>query len=73
MFGAAKWTKNADLDQYGYSGYDIGFDAGSDFSIKSEFGKNFIIFSVDNSSSVHVDKSKRIYLSSWLRSNTKIR
>ena len=73
MFGAAKLTKNADLDKYGYSGYGIGFDAGSDFSIKGEFGKNVISFSVDNSSSLHVDNNKRIYLSSWLRSNTKIR
>ena len=31
LFGAAKLTKNADLDKYGYSGYGIGFDAGSDF------------------------------------------
>ena len=72
MFGAAKLTKNVDLDKYVYSGYGTGLDAGSYFSIKGEFDKD-VNFSVDNSSPVLVDNSKRIYLSSWLRSNTKIR
>ena len=32
FFGAVKLTKNADLDKYGYSGYDIEFDGRSQFS-----------------------------------------
>ena len=27
VFGAVELTKNADLDKYEYSGYDIGFDS----------------------------------------------
>ena len=26
LFGAVKFTKNADIGKYGYSGYEIGFD-----------------------------------------------
>ena len=26
LFGSVKLTKNPDIDKYGYSGYDIGFD-----------------------------------------------
>ena len=26
LFGAVTLTKNADIDKYGYSGYEIGFD-----------------------------------------------
>ena len=33
LFGALKFTKNAHPDKYGYSGYDIGFDACSQFSL----------------------------------------
>ena len=31
LFGAAKLTKNADIDKYGYSGYGIGFDRHGSF------------------------------------------
>ena len=31
-----KLTKNANPDKYGYSGYDIGFDTVSNFSINGE-------------------------------------
>ena len=44
LFGSAKLTKNADIDKYGYFGYDIGFDRQSSFSIGNETGKNVIIF-----------------------------
>ena len=33
LFGAVKLAKNADHDKYGYSGYDIEFDARSQFSL----------------------------------------
>ena len=31
LFGSVKLTKNADLDEYKYSGYGIGFDSCSEF------------------------------------------
>ena len=37
-------TKNADPYKYGYSGYDIGFDARPQFSLpEGSWGKNTII------------------------------
>ena len=31
LFGSVELTKNANLDKYKYTGYDIGFDSRSDF------------------------------------------
>ena len=43
LFGAVKLNKNADIDKYKYSGYDIGFDARGTFLFpSSEFGRNAI-------------------------------
>ena len=54
LFGAVKLTKNADPDKYSYSGYDIGFDSRPRFSYPDfDWGKNVVIFGVDNNSSVH--------------------
>ena len=33
LFGAVSLTKNADIDQYKYSGYGIGFDRKGEFSL----------------------------------------
>ena len=53
-------TKNADIDQYGYSGYEIGFDRKTVFSFPgSGFGQNVKIFGVDMSSSIHIDNKKK--------------
>ena len=53
-------TKNADPDKYGYSGYGIGFDTPLQFSLpNSSWGKNIILFGVDDSSSVHIDNQTR--------------
>ena len=53
-------TKNADIDNYGYSGYGIGFDRKSSFSFSSGgFGQNVIIFIVDMGSSAYVDNKKK--------------
>ena len=61
LIGAVKVTKNADKDIYGYSSYGIGFDAHSYFSLSNgEFGKNVIIFGVDNNSSTHDDNKKAL-------------
>ena len=60
LFGVARSTKNADIDKYRYSGYGIGFDRKSSFSFPNGvFGQNVIIFGVDMSSSIHVEKKKK--------------
>ena len=47
LFGAVNLTKNA-IDKYHYSGYGIGFDRRSSFSIPSGgFGQNVLIFGSD--------------------------
>ena len=59
LFGAVSFTKNADIDQYKYSGYGTGFDRHEEFSFGSRgFGGNAIIFGVDLSSSVHASNKK---------------
>ena len=61
LFGAVSLTKNADIDQYKYSGYGIAFDRKGEFSLGSRrFGRNVIIFGADMSSSVHVNNKKII-------------
>ena len=63
LFGAVSITKNADIDKYKYSGYGIGFDRGSVYSVGNGFGRNVIIFGVDMNSSVPVDnKGKDILI-----------
>ena len=52
-------TKNVDIDEYKYSGYGIGYDRRGSFSFGNGFVRNFIIFGVDMSSSVHVDNKKK--------------
>ena len=53
-----KLTKNADLDKYKYSGYSLGFDSRSQFSLPDgTYGKKAIIFGADMTSSVHVDNN----------------
>ena len=59
LFGSVKLTKNADIDKYGYSGYGIGFDRKTLFSIGNEISKNVIIFDVDLSSSTKIDHRKK--------------
>ena len=64
LFGSVKVTKNADPDQYKYTGYGIRLDSRSEFSFAhGRYGKNVIIFGVDMSSSAHVDnKGKDILI-----------
>ena len=55
-FGGVKLAKNADPDKYVYTGYVIGFNLHSEFSLPDgNMGKNVIIFGVDMSSSLHID------------------
>ena len=73
LFGAVTLTKNVDIDKYGYSGYGIGFDRKSSFSFPGGgFGQNVLGLGADMSSSAHIDNKKR-HISSWKRTNTRIR
>ena len=55
LFGSVKYTKNTDPDKYKYSGYAIGFDSRSKFSLTDgSMGKNVFIFGADMNSSVHI-------------------
>ena len=45
---------------WSFSGYDIGFDSRSEFSITDgSMGKNVIIFGADMSSSVHIENKNK--------------
>ena len=62
LFGSVTLTKNAHYEKYEYSGYGIGFDRRSSFSVPGGgFGKNVLIFGVDMSSSDHIDNKKKTY------------
>ena len=60
LFGAVTLTKNADIEKYKYSGYEIGFDRRSSFSFTGgSFGQNVLIFGADISTSIHIDNKKK--------------
>ena len=60
LFGAVTLNKNVNIDQYGYSGYGIGFDRRSSYSFPGGgFGQNVLIFGADMSSSIHIDNKKK--------------
>ena len=62
LFGAVTLTKNTDIEKYGYSGYAIGFDRRSSFSVPGGgFGQNILLFGVDMSSSPHMIIRKNKY------------
>ena len=74
LFGDVKLAKKADPNKYVYSGFGIGFDSHSLFSLPNfHCGKNVFILGVYMSSSLHIDKKKKRYLNSWKRSNRMIR
>ena len=53
-------TENADIDNYGYSGYEIRFDRHGSFSFPGTgLGRNVITFRVDMSSSTKIDNRKK--------------
>ena len=58
LFGAVSLTKNADIDEYKYSGHGIGFDRGGEFSFGDGLGRNSIIFGADLSSSSHANNKR---------------
>ena len=59
-----KLTKNTDTSKYGYSGYGICFDSGSNFNSGNiTNGRNVIIFGVDTKNSIHLtNKTQNIYV-----------
>ena len=60
LFGVVTLKKNADIYKYGYSGYGLGFDRRSSFSLPGGgFGRNILIFGADMSSSAHADNKKK--------------
>ena len=60
LLGAVSLTKNADIDKYKYSGHGIGFDRHSEFSFGTRgFGRNYIIFVADLSSSSYDNNKKK--------------
>ena len=66
LFRVVKITKNVNLDKYSHSGYDIGFDSRSRFSIpNSDCDKKVIYFWVVMSSSMYIDNKRKRYLKSW--------
>ena len=74
FFGAVTLTKNADINNYGYSGYGSGFDWRGSFSFPGGgYGQNVLMFEVDMSFSAHIDNNKKRYISLRNRSNTRIR
>ena len=53
-------AKNAYPNKHKYTGYGIGFNFPSEFTLPdSSEGKNVINFAVDMSSSVHIDNKKK--------------
>ena len=58
LFGAVSLTENADIDQYKYSRYGIGFDRKREFSFRNGFGRNCIILVAYMSSSSHTNNKK---------------
>ena len=62
LFGAASLTKNADIDNYKYSGYGIGFDRHGFFSHPiAVIGIYVIIVGLDMSSFTKIDDRKKRY------------
>ena len=54
--------KNSDFNKFGYTGYGIGFDRGTNFIFPSGgSGHNVLTFGVDMSRSTHIDNKKRTY------------
>ena len=59
LFGVVTLVKSSDINEFGYTGYGIGFDRGKTSSFPSSgFGHNVLIFGVDTSGSTHIDNKK---------------
>ena len=65
LFGAVSLTKHADIDQYKYSGYGIGFARKGEFSSGNGRGRNCMMFGANVSSSVHTNNKINNILCPW--------
>ena len=61
LFGAVKLARGTDIDNYKYSGFEIGFNRKRFFSIGDDVDRNVIIFGVDMSSSPHTGNKKNTF------------
>ena len=62
LLGSVTLIKNADIDKYEYSGYGIGFDRRSSFSVPNgQLAQNVITAGVDISFSSLIDHKKKTY------------
>ena len=60
LFGAVSLTKNANVDKYKYSGYEITFDGKGSCSFSGGgYGQNVIFFGADMNSSLHTDNKEK--------------
>ena len=60
LVGSVSLAKNADIDNYGYSEYGVGFDRHGSFSSPDTgLGRNVIISGVDMSSSATINNRKK--------------
>ena len=59
LFGTVKLTRNADESKFCYNGWRIAFEGKQCWSFHDDTTRNVVIFGVDNSSSCHIDKSKK--------------
>ena len=66
LFGVTNIVKISDKDRQLFSSYRITFDEGDWWSFGNDTARNFIIFGVDNSSSLYVDYRKNKFLMSGL-------
>ena len=58
--GGFKLAKNADIDKHVYTGYVIGIDSRSEFSLPDgSVGKYVMNFGVDMNSFEHIDNKKK--------------
>ena len=62
MFGATNIVKYSDKSKYIYRAYEIEFDGAGTWNFSNNFSRNFVIFSVDDSSSSHTDNCKNNFL-----------
>ena len=62
MFGATNIVKYSDKSKYIYRAYEIEFDGAGTWNFSNNFSRNFVIFSVDDSSSSNTDNRKNNFL-----------
>ena len=62
MFCATNIVKYSDKTKYVYRVYEIEFDGAGTWNFSNNFSTNFVIFSVDDSSSSHTDNRKNNFL-----------